>query len=291
MKVNKAIITAAGFGSRFLPVTKTFSKELLPIVDKPIIHYLVEECDEAGIEEVIIVASPAEMKQYEDYFYGRATHVRTLMIRQGKLDRWNKVEKVFQLPKITVIPQDERLPYGNGSPVLSAKDLVNGDEAFVVMFGDDMCLSRVGAVKQMVDFYEASPCDGVVAVQEVPKGEVNRYGIVKPKEGSKDQVERVIEKPDPESAPSNLAVFGRFVLTPKVFEYLVPDATGKDDELWLADANDEVSRHGVFRWKVIDGEFYTTGDPLRYMKAQVKFALARESIGKEFGKFLKDLKL
>lgn len=289
MIIRKAIITAAGFGSRFLPVTKTVPKELLPIVDKPIIQYLVEECKEAGIEEVIIVANPAEITKFEDYFYGRATSVRTLMIRQGKVDRWNKVEQVFALPKITVVPQDDRLPYGNGSPILSVKDLVNGDPAFVVMWGDDLVLSKVGAVKQLVDFYEQNPCDGVLAVQEVPDNEVNRYGIVKLKDGTKDEVETVFEKPEPAEAPSNMASYGRYILTPKIFDYLKADSTGLDGELWLQDANDQLAKHGSVKVKMIDGEWMTTGDPLRYMKAMIRFALNRKDIGEDLKKFLEEI--
>lgn len=288
-KVKRAIITAAGFGSRFLPITKTFPKEMLPIVDKPILQYLVEECAEAGIEEVIIVVSPIEVTKFEDYFYGSATNIRTLMIRQGKLDRWDKVEQVFKLPKITIMPQDERLPYGNGRPILSAKELVENDEAFVVMYGDDMVLSKVSAVKQIVDFYEKNPCDGVLAVQKVPDDEVDRYGMIKLKEGSKNEVERVIEKPEKKDAPSNMASYGRYVLTPKVFAYLTAGATGLDDELWLQDANDKLAKHGVLKVKEVDGEWMTTGDPLRYMKAHIKYMLADDKYKKGMAEFIDDL--
>lgn len=283
--IKKAIITAAGFGSRFLPITKTFPKEMLPIVDKPIIQYLVQECADAGIEEVIIVASPTEVSKFEDYFYGRATSIRTLMIRQDKLDRWDKVEKVFQLPQITVVPQDESYPYGNGRPILTVKDLVN-DGPFVVMFGDDIVLSKVSAVKQLITDFEKNPSDGLLAVQEVPDSEVNRYGIIKIKDGTDDHVETVIEKPSLEKAPSNLASYGRYILTPKIFDYLKPDATGLDGEIWLQDANDRVAKNGVVRYKVIDGEWMTTGDPIRYMKAHIMFMLSHKNYGGELKDFI-----
>lgn len=289
MKISKAVITAAGFGSRFLPITKTFPKEMLPIIDKPIIQYLVEECAEANITEIIIVASPAEVTKFEDYFYGRATGIRTLMIRQDKLDRWDKIEKVFSLPRITVVPQDESLPYGNGRPFLSVKDLVEHDEAFVAMWGDDLVLGKVSAVKQIVDDFVANPCDGLLAAQEVPHKEVDRYGIVKLKKGTKDEVETVIEKPSLEKAPSNLVSYGRYILTPKIFEYLKPNAIGKDHELWLQDANDKVAKHGKVRVKVVDGEWMTTGDPLRYMKAHLKFMLSKENYRDDLTEFLKEL--
>ncbi len=288
-KVKRAIITAAGFGSRFLPITKTFPKEMLPVIDKPIIQYLVEECADAGIEEVIIVVSPGEVSKFEDYFYGSATNIRTLMIRQGKLDRWHKVEQVFKLPKITIMPQDERLPYGNGRPVLTAIDLVQNDEAFAVLWGDDLVLSEESAVRQLVADYHRHPCDGILAVQEVPDSEVDKYGIVKLKPNSDDEVDLVIEKPARKNAPSNLASYGRYILTPKVFEYLKPDATGLDDELWLQDANDRLAKQGTVRVKVVDGEWMTTGDPLRYMKAHIKYMLAHESYGPELTGWLRQL--
>ncbi len=283
--IKKAVITAAGFGSRFLPITKTFPKELLPIVDRPIIQYLVEECAEAGIEEVIIVASPTEVSKFEDYFYGRATSIRTLMIRQNKLDRWDKVEQVFQLPKVTIVPQDEGLPYGNGRPFLTIKDLVS-DGPFVAMWGDDLVLSKVSAVKQLMDDFEKNPCDGMLAVQEMPDSEISRYGVIKIKDRTKDHVETVIEKPDQDQAPSNLVSYGRYILTPKIFDFLKPDATGLDGELWLQDANDKVAKHGVVRYKVIDGEWMTTGDPIRYMKAHIKFMMAHEKYGEELKEFI-----
>ncbi len=286
--IKKAIITAAGFGSRFLPITKTFPKEMLPIVDKPIIQYLVQECADAEIEEVIIIASPTEVSKFEDYFYGRATSIRTLMIRQDKLDRWDKVEKVFQLPKITVVPQDESIPYGNGRPILTVKDLVN-DGPFVVMFGDDIVLSEVSAVTQMIKKFNENPCDGLLAVQEVPDSEVNRYGIIKIKDGTDDHVETVIEKPSLEKAPSNLASYGRYILTPKIFDYLKPDATGLDGEIWLQDANDRVAKNGVVRYKVIDGEWMTTGDPIRYMKAHIMFMLSHKKYGQELKDFIGEM--
>jgi len=291
MEIKKAIITAAGFGSRFLPITKTFPKEMLPIIDKPIIHYLVQECADAGIGEIIIVVSPSEVSTFEDYFYGRATNIRTLMIRQEKLERWNKVEKIFDFPTITILPQDERIPYGNGRPVLTAKELVINEDAFVVMYGDDMVISKVSAVKQIVDYFKKNSAEGLLAVQEMPKAELSKYGIIRVKEGTKNEMAGVIEKPDPEIAPSKYASYGRYILTPKIFDYLTPETTGKDGEVWLQDANNELAQNHKVLFKVIDGEWYTTGDPLRYLKAHIQYALNDEKIGEDMKTFLKNLKL
>lgn len=286
--IKKAIITAAGFGSRFLPITKTFPKELLPIVDKPVIQYLVEECAEAGIQEVIIVASPTEVDKFENYFYGRATSIRSLMIRQNKLERWNKVEKVFELPQITVIPQDDRLPYGNGRPILSAKDLLLHDEAFVVMFGDDMVVSKISAVKQLIDFYKKNKADGILQVTKLPPEDLIKGGVVTIKKGTLNRVEGVIEKPSLDELPSDLFSYGRFILTPKIFDYLKSDSLGKDNELWLQDANSLLAKKGKVLVQVLDGNFVTTGDPLNFLKATIKVALDREDLKKEFKKYLEE---
>ncbi|MBD3280844.1 NTP transferase domain-containing protein [Candidatus Dojkabacteria bacterium] len=292
--IKKAIITAAGFGSRFLPITKTFPKEMLPIIDKPILHYLVEECGEAGIEEVIIVASPAEVSKFEDYFYGRATNIRTLMIRQGKLDRWSKVEKIFELPSITIVPQDDRLPYGNGRPILTVKDLVENEEAFAVLFGDDMFLSDVSAIKQLTDYYNSNKCDVLLGVKRMPKSHLTQGGVIKVKEETDNEVDAVVEKPsleelEADSAFTDLYSFGRYIVTPKIFEYLLPDATGKDNELWLQDANDKVAQNGKVYYLDLDGEFYTTGDPIKYLKAHIKYFLKHAKEGDELRNWLKEI--
>ena len=269
--IKKAIITAAGFGSRFLPITKTIPKEMLPIIDKPIIHYIVEECAQAGIEEVIIVASPDEVKIFEDYFYGHSENIRMLMQLQNKMDRWEKVKKVFELPKVIVIPEDRTISYGNGRPVLSAKERLKDEEAFVVCFGDDLILSEVSAVKQVVDFYNNNDCDAVMQVCEMPKEHIVKGGMVLIKEGTINKVDKVIEKPSIENVSSNLFSFGRFVLPNKIFDYLNPELIGKDGEIWLQDANALLAKNGNMLVNVVDGEFYTTGDPDNYIKAQNAF--------------------
>ena len=182
MKVKKAIITAAGFGSRFLPFVKNIPKEMLPIVDRPSIHYLVEECKEAGIEEIIIVTR-YEHSLIEDYFTKPAPEVKELLDMQGKSDRFEAVEKVLNMGNIKFITQQSSLPYGNGSPVLSAKPYLDEGEPFALIFGDDMVLTNgKGALAQLIEFYGSQECDAAIAVQEIPNEEIPRYGIIKPSE-------------------------------------------------------------------------------------------------------------
>lgn len=289
MKIKKAIITAAGFGSRFLPITKTLPKELLPIIDKPILHYLVQECADAGIEEIFIVVSPSEVSIFEDYFFGKATAIKTLMHRQSKLDRWNKVEKVFELPLVTIVPQDDSIAYGNGRPILSAKEFVRDEEAFAVLFGDDIVLAEESSVKQLVEYFYENPCDGLLGVQEVYGADTEKYGMLKLKDNSENEVEKVIEKPKKGESPSNLASYGRFILTSKIFEYLTSDSTGKDGEVWLQDANDKLATNGKVLFKKLNGEWMTTGDPLNYLKAHIKFALKDESLKHDLKEFIDSL--
>lgn len=287
--ITKAVITAAGFGSRFLPITKTFPKEMLPIGDKPIIHHLVEECQEAGIQEVIIVVSPSEVKKFEEYFYGRANAIRTLMIRQEKLERWDKVEKVFSLPLITIVPQDESIPYGNGRPILTVKDFVEHDEAFAVLFGDDIVFAETSATKQLIDFFNKSKCDAVLGVQNMPKDVIHKFGMVITKDGTLNQVERVHEKPEDNEIVSTLASYGRFVLTPKIFTYLRADELGKDNEVWLQDANAQLAQVGTVLAKEVEGEWMTTGDPHQYLQAHIRHALEKGSNKQELITYLKEI--
>lgn len=267
MSIRKAVITAAGFGSRFLPITKTIPKEMLPILNKPIIHYIVKECADAGIEEIIIVAAPDEVKIFEDYFYGHAENIRMLMQIQGKMDRWDKVKEVFGLPKVRVIPEDRTIPYGNGRPILSAKKLLENEDHFVVCFGDDLVLSDISAVKQVVEFFEKNKCDAAMQCTNVSKEQVTKGGQVIIKEGTQNQVEKVIEKSELKDVVSTLYSYGRFVLPNVLFDYLTPNSTGKDGEIWLADANAIVSKNHTMLVNVVEGEFYTTGDPESYLNA------------------------
>lgn len=278
MKISKAIITAAGFGSRFLPFVKNIPKEMLPVLDKPSIHYLTQECEEAGIEQIIIVVRE-EHSLIEDYFYKPAENVRKLLEMQGKLDRFVEVEKVLAMNNIVFVKQDPSLPYGNGSPVLSAKHLINPDESFVLLYGDDMVLTKEkGAVKQLIEFYEQHPCDALQVAAKVPHKDVNRYGIIKPKEEGQGPdygiIDYSIEKPEIDKSPSDLAVYGRMILPYKIFDYLIASAIGKDDELWLQDANDKLAKDAKVMYKVVEGEWMTTGDPTRYLGVQLKYYLA-----------------
>ncbi len=292
-KIRKAVIAAAGYGTRFLPATKNQPKEMLPIIDKPIIQYLVEEAVESGIEDIIIVTRFGQ-SSLENHFDSNM-ELEHMLEANGKYEMLEKVRQVAQMANVVYVRQRKHLPYGNGTPLLTVKDLIDKGERFVYMFGDDLVLAKKPCVKQIIDYSKKRKDSVVVAVQEVPTEEVKRYGIYKLAENSEDRVLDVVEKPDPKDAPSNLAQFGRFVLNHEIIDILVDNyesnSLGIDGELWLTDAIFQYAKRKPVYAARIDGEWMTTGDPLRYMRTQVHFALEREDIGKDFAKFLQSLDL
>ena len=293
-QVRKAVIAVAGYGTRFLPATKNQPKEMLPIIDKPIIQYLVEECVNSGIEDVILVTRFGQ-SSLENHFDSNFELEQQLK-NNGKVDLLEKVQQVSQMANIVYVRQRKHFPYGNGTPLLCVKDLIERDEAFVYMFGDDLVRAEEPPAGQLMKVWEQDRKAIVLGAQEVPLDEVKRYGIVKLKPGSQTQVESIVEKPEPEQAPSRLAQFGRFILNYQIIDILSrmhqEQRLGKDGELWLTDAIEEFIKGGG---KAVIGEvrgkWLTTGDPLRYLKATVEFALERKDIGPEFREYLQGLAL
>ncbi|MBR3138845.1 NTP transferase domain-containing protein [Candidatus Saccharibacteria bacterium] len=283
----KAIITDAGFASRYLPITKTIPKAMIPIGAKPVMQLCVEECAEAGIDEIIIVATPNSMSReiYEDYFHSKSENVKALLEKQGKMERFEPVERVLSFPKITVIEQDVNLPYGNGSPIVSAKDFVKDDEAFVVLYSDDLILGE-GDVKTLIDTYHNNPeAKAVIAAQEMPEEVWNKYGMIALKENG--TLSHIVEKPKtPDLSPSNLTSYGRYLLTPEVFDYLVPSNTGLDGELWTVDAITKLAEHGDVIVAKSKGKWITTGDPKNYFLAHLQYVLTETDYADDVKKLI-----
>ncbi len=284
----KAIITDAGFASRYLPITKTIPKAMIPIGAKPVMQLCVEECVEAGIDEIIIVATPNTKSKeiYDDYFHGKAENVKALLEKQGKSERFEPVEQVLQFPKITVIEQDATLPYGNGSPIVSAKSFVENDEAFVVLYSDDLVLGQ-GDVKTLIDTYHENPkAKAIIAAQEMPESVWNKYGMIALKENG--TLSHIVEKPKtPELSPSNLTSYGRYLLTPEIFDYLLPSNTGLDGELWTVDAITKLAEHGDVIVAKSRGKWITTGDPKNYFLAHLEYVLSETDYGEDIIKLVK----
>ena len=279
---TKAIITDAGFASRYLPITKTVPKAMLPLGAKPIMQLVVEECVEAGIEEIIIVATPEGKPIYEDYFNNAITRIKKQLRAQGKEDRYAPIEHILDFPKITVIEQDPSYPYGNGSPIASARKFIQDDEAFVVLYSDDVVFGS-SDVKTLIDSYKQHlDAKAIIISQEMPREVLNKYGIIRLKDAAaegKMLLNDIVEKPKIEDAPSNLTSYGRYLLTPEVFTYLDPRNTGLDNELWTVDAITKMVDDGEVIVEKTRGEWMTTGDPKNYFLAHLKYAMEYEDYG------------
>lgn len=283
-KVKKAIVAVAGSGTRLLPATKSMPKEMLPIVDKPVIQLVVEELVEAGIQDIILVTK-WDKKPLEDHF-DRSWALENELEKAGKTKRLEDVIKISEAANFIYVRQ--KGPYGNGTPVLSAASLVD-DEPFVFVWGDDLVKSKVSFTKQMVDDYEMNGYP-MIGVQKVAKKEVVRYGIVKLRKGT-NEIEDIVEKPSIEETPSQLADFGRMILNPEIVDILKKTALGKDNELWIVDAiRNYVKKGGIFLAKEVeDGEWMTTGDALNYLKTTLAYAFDRKDIGRELKKYINGL--
>ncbi|PIE33116.1 UTP--glucose-1-phosphate uridylyltransferase [candidate division KSB3 bacterium] len=285
-KITKGVIAVAGSGTRFLPATKSLPKEMLPIVDKPIVHYVVEEMVQSGITDIVFVTR-ADKKALEDYFDQNAVLENELR-QAGKTTSLEEVERISRMANFIYIRQ--KGPYGNGTPVLNAKSIV-GNEPFVFAFGDDLVKSTIPFTQQLIKNYQQNQAL-VMGCQEVKLEEVHLYGIIKLKDGTPNmEIEKLVEKPSPENAPSRLSNFGRFILVPEICEILEQLPLGKGGELWLTDAIEEYIRRGnqVVAQPVRDGRWYTTGDPLHFLQVTLEYALDREEFGAEFREYLKSL--
>ena len=283
-KITKAVIAVAGSGTRLLPATKSMPKEMLPIVDKPIIQLVVEELVEAGIKDIIFVTR-WDKKPLEDHF-DHSTALEDDLRKNGKEKFADMIEGIADMANFIHVRQ--KGPYGNGTPVLSAASIVAG-EPFVFVFGDDLVKSETSFTKQMIQDYEKNG-KLMIGVQEVPLEVVNRYGIVKLREGT-NEIEDIIEKPTIEEAPSRLADFGRMILDQEFIDILRNTALGKGNELWVIDAiKTYVNNGGIFLAKELkDGDWLTTGDPLNYLKANLAYAFDREDLRKDLDEYIEHL--
>ncbi|SDD98820.1 UTP--glucose-1-phosphate uridylyltransferase [Paenibacillus sp. UNCCL117] len=274
MKVRKAIIPAAGLGTRFLPATKAQPKEMLPIVDKPAIQYIVEEAISSGIEDIIIVTG-RNKRAIEDHF-DRSVELEAVLEEKGNHELLELVQTISNLTDVHYIRQKQ--PLGLGHAVLCARKFI-GDEPFAVLLGDDIIQSDPPCLKQMIDLFDRTKTS-VIGTQEVPWEDVHKYGILSPAETASAYayIEDLIEKPDRESAPSNQAIIGRYVLTPDIFDILETSAPGRGGEIQLTDALRILNGRQRMVMHPITGRRYDVGDKLGYIEATIEIALEREEL-------------
>ena len=290
MKVRKAVFPAAGLGTRFLPATKAQPKEMLPIVDKPIIQYGVEEAMAAGCDQIIIITGRGK-QSIEDHFDVSYELERMLEDRK-KTDLLKIVRDISDMIHVFYVRQKEAL--GLGHAVLIAKELVN-DEPFAVLLADDVIDAKVPCLKQMIDVFDEKQAS-VLAIQKVEGPAISAYGVIKAKEvagsgGKLFEIMDLVEKPKFQDAPSDLAVIGRYVLTPTVFETLTGIQAGAGGELQLTDGLRALLKKEKIYGFVFDGKRHDAGDKLGFLKATVEFALQRPDLGEPFKQYLKGLKL
>ena len=289
-KVRKAVFPAAGLGTRFLPATKAQPKEMLPLVDKPIIQYGVEEAVAAGCDQIIIVTGRGK-SAIEDHF-DVSYELEKMLEERGKTDLLKIVRQISDLIHIAYVRQKEAL--GLGHAVLTARELV-GDEPFAVLLADDVIDAEVPCLKQLMDVFDKTQCS-VLATQVVEGPGISAYGVLEgnPVPGSNGKLYEVVslvEKPRPEEAPSNLAVIGRYILTPTVFETLSDIKAGAGGELQLTDGLKQLLKKEKIYGYVFDGKRHDTGDKLGFLKATVEFALKRPDLGGPLRQYLKSLNL
>ena len=290
-RVCKAVFPAAGLGTRFLPATKAQPKEMMPLVDKPIIQYGVEEALAAGCDQIIMVTGRGKMA-IEDHF-DVSYELEKMLEERGKTDLLAIVRQISEMVHIAYVRQKEAL--GLGHAVLMARELV-GDQPFAVILADDIIDAKVPCLKQMIDVYNETGCS-VLATQVVEGNAISSYGVLDAKpvpgkwNGRLFEVKDLVEKPKPEDAPSNLAIIGRYILTPTIFEALATTDLGTGGELQLTDGLRQLLKKEKIYGFTFEGKRHDTGDKLGFLKATVEFALKRDDLGKDFREYLKGLKL
>jgi len=286
MKIRKAVFPVAGLGTRFLPATKAMAKEMLPVVDKPIIQYAVEEAFAAGIKQIIFVTGRGK-KALEDHF-DRSFELETALEKKEKDEVLGQIQKLVP-PTGTIVYTRQHEPKGLGHAIWCARDIV-GDEPFAVLLADDLIKSREPVLSQMISRFDRLRAS-IAAVMEIPRDQTNRYGILDAQE-IEDHVVRVrglVEKPDPEEAPSNLAIVGRYILTPKIFEYLGEKQAGAGGEIQLTDAMEKLLRdQPVFGYQ-FEGERFDCGDKAGFQMANLAFAMERPEIRERLSSFIRKM--
>ena len=284
-KVKKAVIPAAGLGTRFLPATKAMAKEMLPIVDKPTIQFIVEEAVNSGIEEVLIITGKSK-RPIEDHFDANI-ELEQHLEKTGKTEL---LKILHDQPNVNLYFVRQPYPKGLGHAVLQAKAFV-GNEPFVVMLGDDIMESEVPLTKQLIDVYEETSASNI-AVMEVPHEDTDKYGVIDPEAELKDgiyNVRKFVEKPKPEDAPSNLAIIGRYLLTPQIFDILATLEPGAGGEIQLTDAIDKLNKTQRVFAKRFDGKRYDVGSKIGFLEMSIEYGLSHPEIKDDLKKMIKEI--
>ncbi|HJM83566.1 MAG TPA: UTP--glucose-1-phosphate uridylyltransferase GalU [Nitrospinota bacterium] len=286
MKITKAVFPVAGMGTRFLPATKASPKEMLSLVDKPLIQYVVEEAVDAGIEQIIFVTGRSK-NSIEDHF-DRSVELELLLERKGDTKKLDLIRHISEMCEFSYVRQKE--PKGLGHAILKAKNLV-GDQPFAVLLGDDIIhTEKDPAIGQLIRVHEQTNSP-VIAVERVPENEVSAYGVIDPEsaEGRLNKIKGMVEKPPLDKAPSNLAIIGRYILSPEIFDFIESTAPDAQGEVQLTTALNDFLQHGPIYGYEFEGTRYDAGDKLGFLKATVEYALRSDKLGDRFRSYLSSL--
>jgi len=286
-KIRKAVIPAAGYGTRFLPVTKSIPKEMLPLIDKPIIQYIVEEAVASGIEDIVIVTNSAK-DAVEDHF-DHNLELEKYLEENGKLDQLEQIQKIAEMANFIYVRQKGK--YGNGTPVLNAEHII-GDEPFAVLWGDEFISGNPPRLQQTAEVFEEFGRPVISGIRIPKKEDLSRYGIAELKDVRDNifEILNIVEKPNPEEAPSDLAAHGCYILTPDIFNALRDQAPGKGGEIWLVDGINKLKEKGpIYTCEIKGGKYYDCGNVLEYLKTNIDHALQREDIGNDLKKYIKEV--
>lgn len=290
-KITKVVIPAAGFGTRFLPQTKAMPKEMLPVVDKPVIQYVVEEAIDSKVENIIIVTG-SNKRAIEDHFDAPSEDLVKNLLHGKKEHLLKEIQRISNMANFIYIRQ--KGPYGNGTPVLTAEPAIE-DEPFAVLWGDEFIYSKPPRLAQMIKVYEKFGGIVISGVKIENKGDLKRYGIadLTHVENNVYKINKIVEKPEIDNAPSNIATHGGYILPPEIFSALKKIQPGRGGEIWLVDAINLLKNEGVPVYTVVieNGKYYDTGDKFEYLKTVIEFALEHEEINGEFKTFIKSLKI
>lgn len=286
-KITKAVIPAAGYGTRFLPWTKATPKEMLPVVDKPVIQYVVEELVQSGIKDIVIVTG-SNKRAIEDHFDPNYA-MEKFLEEHDKLEQLEEIRKISKLANFIYISQ--KGPVGNGTPVLNAEHII-GNEPFAVLWGDQFTVADPPRLSQMMSVFEKYNEPVISFVKIADKDYLSKYGVpeIKTIEDNIHEIINIVEKPDPKEAPSDLGADGGYILTPDIFDALKSTEVGKGNELWLVDGINKIKQsHKLYACELKNAQYHDTGDKLEYIKTNIEFGLKREDIGPGLKKFIKNL--
>ncbi len=291
MEIRKVVITAAGWGTRFLPATKAIPKEMLPIIDRPVIQYVVEEAVASGLRDIVIITS-WQKRAIEDHF-DRCFELEKHLESQGKKEELEQIKKIAQLANFIYIRQKGEY-YGNAVPILAAEPVID-NEPFLYTWGDEFILAKPPRFFQMLEAYKKQKGVIISGVRVETDEQLRRYGIadIEPVEKNIFRIKKIVEKPSPDEAPSNLATHGAYILPPEIFEIIKNLKPGKSGEIWLVDAINELIERGypVYACEIENAKYYDTGNKLEYLKTAVEFALRNPVLSNQFKEYLRNLKL